>query len=607
MVKKINFRFFGKKSKNLKTKNISNKKEREVPKLNPKFSKNRNTFGMNSISLKTKLYVAFALSIICSIIISFIGIANVSKINIQSKDMYEKNLKSIDIIHSIRESIFLDLSSMRTLADYQVQGEMLKLEESEKKQDELLQQFGNVSVGEANKKLLEMLVASYKPYKTYKREFIDNYTNSEENILKLSFINSNAEKIDVTLEAIIDFNQKQADIANKQNNETYNNVMRLSSIVLAGSIILLVLILIIISTNINKQVNKTLAFADVLKNKDLSVDVKINGKDEFSKILEALVKTKESIKDIIGNVLGMSQELGSSSEELSATIEEITSKMEEVNSNTEEIVKGTEDLNGLTEEVTASTLESKEIINKLSEKSQLGNKISKDIEKRALDIKDKTNESLKVADDLYRVNQVKIVEAIKEGKIVNEVKMMADTIGQIASQTNLLSLNAAIEAARAGEHGRGFAVVADEVRKLADQSAKTVTQIQNIVVRVQSAFNNLSNASNDILEYITNNIMPDYTAFANSSSEYVEEAKLLSNVSNEIAKSASEMAAAMEQIGSAMQNVSATSEEDLKNSELISYSISDAARALGEISRTAVGQAEMSDTLSKIIQEFKMS
>ncbi|MBS2905259.1 methyl-accepting chemotaxis protein, partial [Klebsiella pneumoniae] len=88
--------------------------------------------------------------------------------------------------------------------------------------------------------------------------------------------------------------------------------------------------------------------------------------------------------------------------------------------------------------------------------------------------------AVKNAKDVYS----KIIEnvkcAIEQGKVVEDVRIMADSIAEISEQTNLLALNAAIEAARAGENGKGFAVVAEEVKHLAEQTRDTVEQIKKV-------------------------------------------------------------------------------------------------------------------------------
>ncbi len=71
------------------------------------------------------------------------------------------------------------------------------------------------------------------------------------------------------------------------------------------------------------------------------------------------------------------------------------------------------------------------------------------------------------------------------GESSQEINSIVALVSQIASRTNLLALNASIEAARAGEAGRGFAVVADEVRQLADKSAKSLHEIEQIVMQIQ--------------------------------------------------------------------------------------------------------------------------
>jgi twitching motility protein PilJ len=83
-----------------------------------------------------------------------------------------------------------------------------------------------------------------------------------------------------------------------------------------------------------------------------------------------------------------------------------------------------------------------------------------------------------------------------------EISKIVALISQIASRTNLLALNASIQAARAGEAGRGFAIVADEVRQLADRSAKSLKEIEHIVLQIQSETGSVMTAMEEGIQQV---------------------------------------------------------------------------------------------------------
>lgn len=91
----------------------------------------------------------------------------------------------------------------------------------------------------------------------------------------------------------------------------------------------------------------------------------------------------------------------------------------------------------------------------------------------------------KLADSAQSISEtnLKLVEVINE---FSRIQLLTNEVREIATQTNLLALNAAIEAARAGEQGRGFAVVADEVRKLSEKSNATASDIANLTAALSS-------------------------------------------------------------------------------------------------------------------------
>ena len=125
-------------------------------------------------------------------------------------------------------------------------------------------------------------------------------------------------------------------------------------------------------------------------------------------------------------------------------------------------------------------------------------------------------------------------KAIEYGKVVDSIKVMADTIGSIAEQTNLLALNAAIEAARAGEQGKGFAVAAEKVRRLAEESSQAVMNIQDTIVKVQQAFTSSIDTASDILEFIDTQVYKQFDAYGETGNQYYNDSDFVSKMSEEI-------------------------------------------------------------------------
>ena len=192
------------------------------------------------------------------------------------------------------------------------------------------------------------------------------------------------------------------------------------------------------------------------------------------------------------------------------------------------------------------------------------------------DITDGVEKASEKLNDTYRIAQEYAEEADHShtemqgmvdviGRINDTSKQIENIISEIediASQTNLLSLNAAIEAARAGEAGKGFAVVAEQIRSLSEQSAKAAVDTRQLI---ESAIA-VSNEGNEAAERVSTSI----EKVINGMKEVADSSQKLSEIAEEQAKAMEQAEAGINQISDVVQSNSASAEETSATSEELS-------------------------------------
>lgn len=132
-------------------------------------------------------------------------------------------------------------------------------------------------------------------------------------------------------------------------------------------------------------------------------------------------------------------------------------------------------------------------------------------------------------------NQGEIESAMEKLQTLMRIDEMASKILSIASQTNLLSLNASIEAARAGEAGRGFAVVAEEIGDLANSSSEAAAQIQSMCNETKDNIGQVQKCFDQVIRFLQNDVQKRFTEFADVTGDYYRSIEDIQHIISDIA------------------------------------------------------------------------
>lgn len=229
--------------------------------------------------------------------------------------------------------------------------------------------------------------------------------------------------------------------------------------------------------------------------------------------MKTMRSTVETLHSCNTEMLESATYLGSTANSLvdsvsdnAAATEELSASMETTNSSIEAVKDEIDIISNVVGHIEESMENSTEISSNLINTSIVMDKSVTTSMQKGLDTLSNTKNNIKTA--------MEGLEAVKR------IKDMAEEILNIASQTNLLSLNASIEAARAGEAGRGFAVVAGEIGKLAEQSEEAVANIQKIVSESDRTIDNVKSCFDGIILYLEEDVAQNFSQIADMSNQY---------------------------------------------------------------------------------------
>ncbi|MFJ7736298.1 methyl-accepting chemotaxis protein [Lysinibacillus sp. NPDC097287] len=377
---------------------------------------------------------------------------------------------------------------------------------------------------------------------------------------------------------------------------------------LIGCMVTLISIILAFTTarNISIPVKKVINYISQMSKGDISQEpIQARLQDEIGTLMRSTNHLNERLQTMIGSLQTVSDNVASSSEELAQSALEVKTGSNQIATTMQELAEGSESQASNASDL--AVMMDAFIVN-VNEATKEGVQLqshSKNVQELTVagqGLMNSSTEQMRAIDRMVQESVTKVEGLSEQSK---EITRLVSVIDNIASQTNLLALNAAIEAARAGEHGKGFAVVADEVRKLAEQVSFSVIDISTIVSGIQAETVDVTTC----LQVGYDEVKRGTAQMTYTGETFESIAGAVNNMFANIETISGNLQGIAEtstNINRAIDEIAAISEQSAAGVQQTSATIEETASTMDEVARSVNMLAQMAEQMNDQVKQFKL-
>lgn len=566
----------------------------------------------------TRSFVARISALITFIIVLVIAMVSVSfvlahRVNQNTKDIYNRDIQMQNAANLANTGFLtMDDQSNMWLGLHSFHNPIL----SKQTYDQILQGEQQLNAGVsklqslANTPQLVTLIRHTKSdaaaYENYFSQINQDYTTNYQAAAQIMYIGNTqvSNRLTADLSQIQTYAQSRL---KSHTSTTFTATNVLNNVILYGGILVVLIsigILFFVRVSV-RPLPRLVKMASELKKGNLSARAMVKSRDEFGRLAASFNETAEHLGELIRDVAQSAEQLAASSEELIASAEETSRAAEQVAANIQASSEASgrqsmqmSDSVGAVKEMSRGIEQIAESAQAVSEQAQGAFATAKD--GKAV-VADTIEQMTGIGDSVANLGQVIETLATHSGNIGEMVTL----ISEIASETNLLALNASIEAARAGEHGKGFAVVASEVRKLADQSARTAEQITQVIRGIQTTTNDAITSMDKARQDVESGVR----AVHKSGAAFEEIQTSVQHVANQmvdVSAATQQVSATSEDVLNSMELIAEFAEEMRASSEEIAASTEEQLATMQEVTASSSMLAQLAESLQEKTRQFEV-